>query len=154
MQAANRIDMPRQQPIGANAFSFAPTAVVWLRLAGLYLVASAFLGVAMGASGDFTLRSVHSHISLLGWTTLAVAGVIYQVYPAAGTSRLARVHFWLYNLALPTMLGALTALLLGHPGAVPILATSQFVVVAGLLAFVANLFLNVKLPRDGRPDAP
>jgi hypothetical protein len=139
----------RPRRFGAHAFSFAPSAAAWFRLAAVYLLAGAVLGAAMGASADFTLRSVHSHISLLGWTTLALAGLIYRVFPEAGASRLAKIHFWLYNLALPPMMGSLAALLLGHPRAVPILAGSQIVMAAGLLAFVANVFLSVRQPRDG-----
>jgi len=130
--------------IGANAVSSAPTVAAWLRLAALYLLVSVGLGVVMGGSGDFTLRSVHSHLSLLGWTTLALSGLIYQAFPDAGASRLARVHFWLYNLALPPMMGALAAMLLGHAAATPILVGSQFAVIAGLLAFVVNVFCRVK----------
>jgi len=131
------------------AQSIPTSTVAWFRLAVVYLLAGVGLGIAMGASEDFTLRSLHSHISLLGWTTLALAGLIYRVFPAAGRSRLARVHFWLYNLALPPMMAALAALLLGQPGAVPILAGSQLVVTAGLVAFAANVFLSLK--RDAGP---
>jgi hypothetical protein len=126
------------------AHSIPTSTIAWFRLAAAYLLAGVVLGVGMGVSEDFTLRSLHSHISLLGWTTLALAGLIYHVFPAAGSSRLARVHFWLYNLALPPMLVALAALLLGHPGAVPVLAASQLVVTAGVIAFVANVFLSLK----------
>ena len=31
------------------------------------------MGLMMGASQDFTLRPVHVHVNLLGWTTLALA---------------------------------------------------------------------------------
>lgn len=148
MQATMQIDARRShRHARENALSFSPSAAAWLRLSAAYLLVGAGLGVAMGASGDFTLRSVHSHISLLGWMTLALAGLIYRVFPESGASRLARVHFWLYNLALPPMMGALAALLLGHPGAVPLLVGAQFVVAAGLVAFVVNVFLNVKQPR-------
>jgi len=145
MQATIESSTPTSdRRMGANTVSSAPTVAAWFRLAALYLLVSVALGAAMGGSGDFTLRSVHSHVSLLGWTTLALAGLIYQAFPDAGTSRLARVHFWLYNLALPPMMGALAAMLLGHAAAVPILVGSQFAVVAGLLAFVINVFRRVK----------
>src|SRR5512134_408660 len=91
----------------AHARSYAPSTAAWFRLAVVYLLVSVILGVAMGASENFALRSVHSHVSLLGWTTLALAGLIYRVFPEAVASRLANVHFWLYNLALPQMMGSL-----------------------------------------------
>ena len=141
---------PLDRHAAANAISFAPLTVSWFRLAAIYLVASVGLGMAMGASGDFTLRSVHSHLGLLGWTTLALAGLIYRDFPEAGACWLARVHFWLLDLALPPMMGSLAALLLGYPGAAPVLAGSQIVLAAGLLAFVVNVFLNVTLKSAAR----
>src|SRR5512144_2120055 len=150
MQATTQVGAQRaDRRLDANARPFARSTAVWFRLAVVYLLVGAVLGVAMGASENFALRSVHSHVSLLGWTTLALAGLIYRAFPEAGASRLARVHFWLYNLALPPMMGSLAVLLLGYPGVVPILAGSQILVAAGLLAFVVNVFLNVRQPFDG-----
>jgi uncharacterized membrane protein YhaH (DUF805 family) len=66
------------------------------------------------------------------------------VFPAAGASRLARIHFWLHNLALPVMMVALTALLLGNEAAVPFLGTAEIVAAVGVIVFAANVFINVK----------
>jgi len=123
---------------------FSHAGVIWLKLAVLYLILGISLGIAMGASQNFTLRPVHAHINLLGWTTMALAGLIYSVFPKAGESRLARLHFWLLNLALPVMMGALTLLLLGHMGIAPVLAIGEIVAALAILAFAANLFLNLK----------
>jgi hypothetical protein len=123
--------------------SFAPSPTTWLRLAVVYLMLGVALGIAMGATENFTLRPVHAHLNLLGWTTLALAGLIYSVYPKAATSRLARIHFWLHNLALPVMMGSLAALLLGHTEVVPALVMSEFVAAGGVIVFACNIFLNV-----------
>jgi hypothetical protein len=123
---------------------FSHAGVIWLKLAVLYLILGISLGIAMGASQNFTLRPVHAHINLLGWTTMALAGLIYSVFPKAGESRLARLHFWLLNLALPVMMGALTMLLLGHMSIAPVLAIGEIVAALAILAFAANLFLNLK----------
>ena len=71
---------------------FSRAGVIWLKLAVLYLILGIALGIAMGASQNFTLRPVHAHINLLGWTTMALAGLIYSVFPKAGESGLARLH--------------------------------------------------------------
>lgn len=124
--------------------NFSSAGVIWLKLAVLYLCLGIGLGIAMGASENFTLRPVHAHINLLGWTTLALAGLIYSVFPQAGASRLAKLHFWLLNLALPVMMGALTMLMLGNRAIVPVLAVSEIVAAVSILLFTANIFLNVK----------
>jgi len=123
---------------------FSRAGVIWIKLAVLYLILGISLGIAMGASQNFTLRPVHAHINLLGWTTMALAGLIYSVFPQAGASRLARVHFWLLNLALPVMMGALSMLLLGHVAVAPVLAIAEITGALAIVAFAANLFLNLK----------
>jgi hypothetical protein len=123
---------------------FSRAGVIWLKLAVLYLILGISLGIAMGASQNFTLRPVHAHINLLGWTTMALAGLIYSVFPQAGASRLARLHFWLLNLALPVMMGALSMLLLGHVAVAPVLAIAEIIGALAIVAFAANLFLNLK----------
>lgn len=123
---------------------FSTAGIPWLKLAVLYLCLGVGLGIAMGASRDFTLRPVHAHINLLGWTTLALAGLIYTVFPQAGESRLAKLHFWLMNLALPVMMGALAILMLGNPNIVPVLAASEIIAAISVLLFAANIFLNLK----------
>jgi cbb3-type cytochrome oxidase subunit 1 len=121
----------------------AGNGALWLKLAVLYLIAGVSLGIAMGASENFVMRPVHAHLNLLGWTTMALAGVVYTVFPQAGLSRLATIHFWLHNVSLPIMMGALSLLLLGHTQVVPVLAASEMVAAAGVLVFACNIFMNV-----------
>jgi cbb3-type cytochrome oxidase subunit 1 len=102
------------------------------------------MGIVMGASQNVTLRPVHAHVNLLGWATMALAGLIYSVFPNAGESRLARVHFWLLNLALPVMMVTLGLVLFGRMDVAPVLALAEIVAAAGILAFAANLFINLK----------
>src|SRR2546423_29887 len=105
--------------------SFSSAGIIWLKLAVIYLLIGVAMGIVMGASENFTLRPVHAHVNLLGWATLALAGLVYSVFPQAGQSRLAKVHFWLQNLALPVMMVALTLLLLGNPAVIPVLAIAE-----------------------------
>ena len=120
------------------------STTVWFKLAVIYLIAGIGLGIAMGASHNFTLRPVHAHINLLGFTVLALAGLIYSVFPDAGASRLARIHFWLHNLSLPVMMVSLAMLLLGNEAFVPALGAAEFVAAAGVIVFAANVFINLK----------
>ncbi|HYD95829.1 MAG TPA: hypothetical protein VEC01_10930 [Noviherbaspirillum sp.] len=121
-----------------------PVGIVWLKLAVLYLIVGVGLGIAMGASENFTMRPVHAHINLLGWTTMALAGLVYSVFPEAGASRLAKIHFWLNNISLPVMAIALALVLSGARQVVPVLAASEILAAAGILVFAANIFLNLR----------
>ena len=111
-----------------------------LKLAGLWLLIGLSLGIFMSARLDFTLRSVHAHINLLGWATLALTGLVYAVYPVMAETALARWHFWLHNLGLPVMMGGLVALMLGLHAAEPLVQIGATTSVLGLCLFVLNLF--------------
>ena len=67
----------------------------FLKIAVVYLLIGALLGLGMGIAQNFALIPVHAHLLLLGWASLALAGVVYHLYPAASTTRLARIHFWM-----------------------------------------------------------
>jgi hypothetical protein len=133
-----------QTTLPASAPAFSRAGIVWLKLSVVYLIIGISLGIAMGASQNFTLRPVHAHVNLLGWTTMALAGLIYSVFPKAGESRLARIHFWLLNLALPVMMLALGLVLFGQMAVVPVLGAAEIVAALGIAAFAANLFINLK----------
>ena len=112
-----------------------------IRLAGLYLMVGMTLGIVMGATHDFSLRAVHAHINLLGWVGLAIAAGVFKLWPSAEQSRLAHAYFWLYNLALPTMLLALALYLRGHAAVLPVLVGGEIGVYAAMSMFVLNVFL-------------
>lgn len=116
----------------------------FLKIAVVYLLVGALLGVFMGITQQFGLAPVHAHLLLLGWASLALAGIIYHLYPAASTTRLASIHFWLHNAGLPAFMVALGFLLTGHESAGPFVGISASVVMIGLVVFVSNVLLNVK----------
>lgn len=115
-----------------------------LKIAVVYLIIGAVFGLGMGLSQQFIMAPVHAHLLLLGWVSLALAGIIYHLYPAAAETRLARVHFWLHNLGLPPFMIALAALLTGNAAAGPFIGIAATVVVIGLGCFMFNVFLNAK----------
>lgn len=116
----------------------------FIRIAVIYLVIGTSLGIVMGISQRFTLVPVHAHVLLLGWATLAIAGVVYQLYPMAANTRLARIHFWLHNLGLPVFMVALALLLSGHESMMPLVGIAALVVLLGLVLFAANFLLTTK----------
>jgi hypothetical protein len=133
-----------QTTLSSSTPQLSRAGIVWLKLSVVYLIIGVCMGIAMGASQNFTLRPVHAHVNLLGWTTMALAGLIYSVFPTAGESMLARVHFWLMNLALPVMMTALGLVLFGRMEVVPVLVLGEITAALGIAAFAANLFINLK----------
>lgn len=119
-------------------------AQIWIKLAVLYLLAGVVFGLAMGATHHLEFAPVHAHINLLGWATMALAGVIYYLFPRAGGSRLGLWHFWLHNLALPVAMVSLFFMFAGHPQLEKLVIASSMVIVLGVLLFAINLFVNMR----------
>ena len=116
----------------------------FLKIAVVYLFVGALLGGFMGMKQEFTLAPVHAHLLLLGWASFALAGLVYHLYPAASSTMLARIHFWLHNIGLPVFMVGLGMLLTGKESALPIVGISASVVIIGLAAFAANVLMNVR----------
>lgn len=116
----------------------------FLKIAVIYLFIGAVLGGYMGATENFALAPVHAHVALLGWASLALAGLIYHHYPVAALMLLARIHFWLHNIGLPFFMLGLCLVLTGHMAAIPIVSISAAIVIIGLAAFTTNVLMNVK----------
>lgn len=126
-----------------TTFQPSRAGIIWIKIAVVYLLLGVAMGIYMGASQNFAMRPVHAHVNLLGWATLALAGLIYTVFPEAGESKLAKAHFWLMNLALPVMMGALAMVLSGKVEFVPVLAACEIAAAGAILAFATNIFLNL-----------
>jgi hypothetical protein len=122
--------------------SRARVGVSLVRIASVYLLVGLLLGLAMGIGKDFTLMSVHSHVLLLGWATLAISGIVYLVLPRCAGTRLAVAHFWLHNLGQPVMAVSLAAEALGEPRAEPFVGIGSTVVVVALGLFTLNVLRN------------
>ena len=112
----------------------------YFRIASLYLLLGVILGLGMAATQDFMLRPVHAHINLLGWVSLALFGLFYTVYPNAANTKVARVQFWCYNLALPVQMAALALFLNGNAAVTPVLGLASGVVTLGVVCFVINVW--------------
>lgn len=119
-------------------------ARLWILIAVTYLVVGAGLGVFMGATKAFQYIPVHAHVNLLGWVSMALAGLIYERYPRAGGSKLGLTHFWLHNLVLPVSMIVLFVMFAGHPELEPFAGALGGAMGVTLVVFAVNLYLNMK----------
>ena len=122
-----------------------------LKIAAVYLVLGSFMGLYMGIAEKSTLHPVHAHLNLLGWASLALAGLIYVQFPEAAKTKLAHIHFWVHNLSLPVLMAALAMLLTGHEAFGPVVGISATAMAAGLAVFVTNVLLNVSAGERSQP---
>ncbi|QNK60267.1 hypothetical protein [Paenibacillus sp. PAMC21692] len=65
-----------------------------IRLAAVFGLVGAILGADMAGSGNYQLRAVHAHILVVGWLSVFVWGLFYQVFKVKA-KKLVSLHGWL-----------------------------------------------------------
>ncbi len=119
--------------------------VTLVKIASIYMMIGLVIGLIMGLSGSHALATVHSHMILLGWVTMAITGLVYIVRPGCADSKLTNLYFWLHNIGLPIMMFGL-ALSYGYGNAQAEKATGigSIIVLLALFVFTINIFKNLK----------
>jgi cbb3-type cytochrome oxidase subunit 1 len=115
----------------------------YLKIASVYFTIGVLAGLTMGIIHDFRFTSVHAHVNLLGWVTMALFGIIYHLYPNAANTKLAKTQFWLHNIGVPVMLGGIALQVLGVSAALPPTIIGSIAVVLGVILFMVNVFKHV-----------
>ncbi|MFD0676266.1 MULTISPECIES: cytochrome-c oxidase [unclassified Paenibacillus] len=119
-----------------------------IKIASVYFVVGVFFGMFMSITHQFQFASVHAHINLVGWVSLALAGFVYHVFPKAATSILGKIHFWLHNIGLPIMMIGLVFLLNGVDAAEPVVAMGGTLTAIAVVLFTINVLRNVSEAKD------
>jgi len=125
------------------------------------------LGLAMAAYPAWVIyRPAHAHMNVVGFLTMMVFGVGYQLLPrlfgfGLYSRALAITHWWLANVGLATMVtGFFLAPHIGTRSA-PVTAGGGLLFTLGALAFVYNLWRTFNMAdarqrarQAARPDLP
>lgn len=106
----------------------------------LYATFGFAFGIWMGINERFEHAHLHAHINLIGFASMVLFGLIYRSFPGLGESRLAALHFVLFNVGAAVFL-------IGIPLAqarqtVILAAGGSSLVLAGMLTFLLNYWLN------------
>ncbi|MEW9675678.1 cytochrome-c oxidase [Lentibacillus sp. L22] len=116
-----------------------------IKIAVVYFMIGILIGLYMSSMHVFSLATVHVHVNLLGWMSLALAGVFYVLFPNLGHTTAARVHFWLHNIGLPIMMIGIALAVLGvSPIFFPIATIGGAITVVGIFFFGFNILLNLR----------
>jgi cbb3-type cytochrome oxidase subunit 1 len=118
----------------------------FIRASLAWFTAGIVLGLAMAAHPAWAVyRPAHAHMNVVGFITMMIFGVGYQLLPRLFGHRLhspalAVVHWWLANLGLATMVTGL--LLAPHIGtrSAPVTASGGALFTIGAFRFVYNLW--------------
>jgi len=112
----------------------------FLKLAAVFLVVGIALGLHMSIAHTRTLVSVHAHVVLMGWASMAVFGIAYRVWPGLDAGALPRVHFWLFAAGLVVAMLGVTLLETGpSPAGEPLAAAGSLAAALGALCFVVRV---------------
>lgn len=115
-------------------------------LAILYAVCGMALGLHMSITQDHSQMPVHAHAMVAGWLMSAVFAFFYHLVPAAGSSRLAVVHFWLTAVSGIMLIVGLYFLLAGNAAIEPVVAIGSVVFYAGILLFAFIALTAMRKP--------
>lgn len=116
----------------------------FIKMAVIYFVIGVSMGLYMSIVHSYTLTSVHVHINLLGWVSMAIIGTVYCLFPAAASTKLAKVQFWLYNIFLPIMMIGLAFVVNGNEALIPAVAVGGTILVISVILLAINIIIHVK----------
>jgi hypothetical protein len=112
---------------------------IWfIALALLMLLVGQGLGEWMAQSGDHSFALVHSHMTSVGWLTLALFGLVHRAFPELAASPFALVQFLLSSLGSILFVGGLWALWLIGDRFLAIVGS--YAIIAGTALFVVMFF--------------
>jgi len=118
---------------------------IWLiKISVIYLFIGTALGMYMSIVEEFALSSVHTHISLLGWTTMTLAGIIYHIFPKMEKSILCKIQFVLFNIGLPVMMIGMALYTMGLEGFVIAVSIGAIVTSIAILLFTINVLTGLR----------
>ena len=115
-----------------------------LQMAVVYFLIGLGFGIYMAASEDHGQIPVHAHVNLLGWASMAICGIVYEVFPRLQKHWLAPAHFWLHSLGLPMAMVALFFLMRGQTSMAPVAGIGSIAIALGVLCFAINVLFRLR----------
>ncbi|MDW6021912.1 hypothetical protein SAZ10_09070 [Mesorhizobium sp. BAC0120] len=120
-------------------------------LAVIYALCGMALGLFMSITQDHSQMPVHAHTMVAGWLMSSVFAFFYHLFPAAGESRLAQIHFWLTAVSGIGLLVGLFFLLGGNTAIEPVVGISSIGFYLGTFLFAFIALPAIYKPRVTRP---
>jgi len=117
----------------------------FIKASVIYFLIGTIFGLVMGISEEFQYTSVHAHINLLGWVSLAIIGLIYKAYPEAAQSKLANSQYWLHMFGLPLLIISMVLFATDHKTVgIPIASLGGLMIIVSVLLGTINVFKRIK----------
>lgn len=109
-----------------------------LKISAVYFAIASLIGLYSFFFNTADYSALTGNLNIFGWSTLALAGIIYHLFPNAAQTGLAQTYFWLYNIGFPVgIIGSLVSVSwLSGIGTVAALV--------GILVFFVSVFKDLK----------
>ena len=101
----------------------------------VFAIAGMIWGLVMAISENHAAMPAHAHLNLLGWVSLFLFGVFYQLHPAIDRARTAMIQVVIWIAATVVMAIGVGLVTTGHPAGDPIAALGAFAALADMLLF-------------------
>lgn len=124
------------------------------RAAVLFVIAGMGWGLQMAISGNHAAFPAHAHLNLLGWVSLFLFGIFYQLHPALDQTGTARVQVWIWIAGTVVLAVGVGLVHTGHPGAEPIAAIGSFIVLGAMALFAWLVFRRERYAITTAPSLP
>ena len=120
----------------------------WVKISVIYFAIGLAFGLFMHYTIELQWKATHGHISVVGWLSTGLIGVIYSIYKEAAETSLAKAQFWLYNIGLPFLFAGMMMIYLDVPRWLFEFCVSGggLAVALSVVLFVINVFKHVKTP--------
>jgi len=109
-------------------------AYIFITAGLIFLLAGEAFGIWMGVQEDFTHRTAHAHVNLVGGVSLILYGLVHRAFPALAASRLAGVQMGVALLGAIVLPAGIYYVVATQNPAVAI--AGSFIVIAGTLTFL------------------
>jgi len=115
-----------------------------IKISVVYFMIGILFGLYMSVFHIFNLTTVHVHMNLLGWMSLAIIGIFYILYPHLSQKKAASVHFWMHNIGLPIMMISIAlAILMGSLVFFLLATIGGAMTVVGIFFFCINVLRHL-----------
>lgn len=105
----------------------------------------------MSFSQVHQFRSLHAHVNLLGWASMALIAVFHRVFPVLQNHKLAPVTFWMYQIFFPMMmLGLFFGRLQMDQIAISLVGFGGLFTAVAVALFAVNVFGAMRTERSKR----
>jgi hypothetical protein len=121
-------------------------ALLYFKVAVLFLLITVVIGLQMSITGVFGVRGAHTHVGLLGWVTAFSFGTYFALNPDKADSKLATVQFWLFVPSTAALSGSLYLLLQGVAAMGPVVLVSSLLMSGAIALFAFIVFANAPAP--------